>query len=58
MLAQATELTQASGEGWLVAGASVIGTSHLADDKPCQDAPAVRMLAGGGLVAAVSDGAG
>jgi hypothetical protein len=58
MLAQATELTQASGEGWFVTGASVIGTSHLADEKPCQDAHAVRMLAGGGLVAAVSDGAG
>jgi hypothetical protein len=52
------ESSRISGEGWLLAGASAIGTSHLADDKPCQDAHAVHLLPGGGFVAAVSDGAG
>lgn len=52
------ESSRISGEGWLLAGASAIGTSHVADDKPCQDAHAVHLLPGGGFVAAVSDGAG
>lgn len=58
MLAPAPQLSQAAGAGWLAAGASAIGTSHLADDKPCQDAHGLRVLPGGALLAAVSDGAG
>jgi hypothetical protein len=45
-------------EGWQAAGASAMGTSHLADNIPCQDAHALRLLPGGVLLAAVSDGAG
>lgn len=39
-------------------GASVVGTSHLSAELPCQDAHAVRLLPGGALLVAVADGAG
>jgi hypothetical protein len=50
--------TWIAAESWRAAGASSIGTSHVADDKPCQDAHEIRVLPGGILLAAVSDGAG
>ena len=43
---------------WQVVGASAVGTSHLRQDLPCQDAYAYRLLPGGVLLAAVADGAG
>jgi hypothetical protein len=43
---------------WCVFGASVQGTSHQANDVPCQDAHAYRVLPRGELVIAVADGAG
>lgn len=43
---------------WRVVGASVVGTSHLRNGQPCQDAFRYELLAGGVLVIAVSDGAG
>jgi hypothetical protein len=58
MFVQASESSHALGGGWRLAGASVIGTSHLADGKVCQDAHGFQMLPGAGFVAAVSDGAG
>lgn len=44
--------------GWRVAAASVVGTSHIARDQPCQDAHVVRILPDGSLLIAVADGAG
>ena len=38
--------------------ASVEGTSHQQDGRPCQDAHAFRMLEDGGVVLVVADGAG
>ncbi|WP_306046607.1 PP2C family serine/threonine-protein phosphatase [Nioella sp. MMSF_3534] len=47
---------------WAIGSASVIGQSHLARDKPCQDSAAVRTIETSKgseiLLAAVSDGAG
>ncbi len=43
---------------WRVFGASVRGTSHQANDVPCQDAHAYRVFPRGELVVAVADGAG
>jgi hypothetical protein len=43
---------------WRIIAASVQGTSHLEKAFPCQDAHAFRVLPGGELLAAVSDGAG
>ena len=43
---------------WVVAGASVIGASHVQDGKPCQDAHQHRALQHGWGVIAVCDGAG
>lgn len=43
---------------WRIIAASVPGTSHLERALPCQDAHAFRVLPGGELLAAVSDGAG
>ena len=43
---------------WRIIAASVSGTSHLQNALPCQDAHAFRVLPGGQLLAAVSDGAG
>lgn len=43
---------------WRIIAASVPGTSHLQNALPCQDAHAFRVLPGGELLAAVSDGAG
>ena len=43
---------------WRVVAASVAGTAHLEMGLPCQDAHAYRLLPGGVLLAAVSDGAG
>lgn len=43
---------------WLVAAASVAGTSHLATGLPCQDAHAWRLRPDGTLLAACADGAG
>jgi hypothetical protein len=43
---------------WRVAAASVQGAAHLRAGVPCQDAHRWRALPGGGLVAAVADGAG
>ena len=45
-------------EGWQVIAASVAGSSHLEKRLPCQDVYAFRVLPGGELLAAVSDGAG
>lgn len=41
-----------------MAAASVVGTSHVARDLPCQDAHDVRILPNGALLIAVADGAG
>ncbi|WP_170928431.1 PP2C family serine/threonine-protein phosphatase [Deinococcus hopiensis] len=47
---------------WLLAGASVRGTSHIASGTPCQDAHTIRACQTSGeegvLIAVVSDGAG
>jgi hypothetical protein len=43
---------------WRIIAASVAGTSHLEKGLPCQDAHSFRVLPGGELLAAVSDGAG
>ena len=43
---------------WRVVGAVVQGASHARRDQPCQDWQDHRCLSGGGLVIAVSDGAG
>ncbi len=43
---------------WVVLGASVVGTSHLARQSPCQDAHGGVVLQDGTLVLAVADGAG
>jgi hypothetical protein len=43
---------------WRIIAASVPGTLHLQNALPCQDALAFRVLPGGELLAAVSDGAG
>lgn len=43
---------------WRVVGASVEGSRHRADGRPCQDAHAVRSLPCGAVVVAVADGAG
>jgi len=43
---------------WKVAGVSVVGFSHVAEEIPCQDAHAVTVLPGGWLIAIVADGAG
>lgn len=43
---------------WRVVGASVVGTSHLADGSPCQDAHRFIELPNGTIIAAVADGAG
>ena len=43
---------------WRVVGASVEGSRHRADGRPCQDAHAVRALPDGAVVVAVADGAG
>jgi hypothetical protein len=43
---------------WRYVGASVIGTSHQAQELPCQDHSLVRVLRDGVLFAVVSDGAG
>jgi hypothetical protein len=43
---------------WRIIAASVPGTSHRQNALPCQDAHAFRVLPGGELLAAVSDGAG
>ena len=43
--------------GWRIASASVIGTSHVALDKPCQDFSR-GVVVGDTLIAVVSDGAG
>ena len=44
-------------QNWAIAKASVRGTSHLADGKPCQDFSLLKWI-DGGFIAAVSDGAG
>jgi hypothetical protein len=43
---------------WRIIAASMAGTSHLEKGLPCQDAHSFRVLPGGELLAAVSDGAG
>ena len=43
---------------WKVVAASVAGVSHAKTGLPCQDAHGVKPLDGGGLIAAVADGAG
>jgi hypothetical protein len=43
---------------WRVLGASVQGTSHQKNDRPCQDAHAYRVTEQGVLIIAVADGAG
>lgn len=43
---------------WLVAGASVVGTSHVARGAICQDAHAYLVRPDGVLLVAVADGAG
>jgi hypothetical protein len=43
---------------WRIIAASAVGSSHLYHALPCQDAFAFRLLPEGGLLAAVSDGAG
>ena len=43
---------------WRVVGAAVQGTSHARRGQPCQDWQGYLHLPGGGLVVAVSDGAG
>jgi hypothetical protein len=45
-------------EWWRVIAASVKGSSHQEKMLPCQDVYAFRVLPGGELLAAVSDGAG
>lgn len=49
-------------ELWTAAGASIVGQSHVAGNKPCQDSVAVHIETvpnmGEVLLAAVSDGAG
>lgn len=42
---------------WTSGGASIVGSSHLKTDTPCQDAHMI-MLANGTLIIAVSDGLG
>lgn len=44
--------------GWRVVAASVEGTSHQQDGRPCQDAHAFRVLDDGVVVLVVADGAG
>lgn len=46
------------GEGWRVVSAAVQGTSHQKQGLPCQDKLAIRVLPGGKLAIALSDGAG
>lgn len=43
---------------WQVIGASVVGTSHIRSDLPCQDAHGYALSADGLLLAAVADGLG
>jgi len=43
---------------WKCLSASVIGTSHITMQKPCQDAHGVLVLDNGVLIVAVADGAG
>ncbi len=46
------------GGAWRWIGARAAGSSHRRMGTPCQDAFACEVLAGGGIVAAVADGAG
>jgi hypothetical protein len=43
---------------WRAASASVIGTAHLKQQEPCQDASRCKLLDNGTLICAVADGAG
>ncbi len=43
---------------WQILSASVIGSSHLRNGLPCQDAHALRILPGGEILCAVADGLG
>lgn len=43
---------------WRCAGSSVVGTSHIKRQIPCQDAHDIKELQSGELVIAVADGAG
>lgn len=45
-------------ETWRYLAASVVGSSHLAQNLPCQDAHATAILDDGTLIVAVADGAG
>lgn len=55
---EAVELNDGYCGPWRVVGAAVEGVSHLQRGLPCQDAQGYRLLPAGGLVIAVSDGAG
>lgn len=48
----------AAESAWRVVGGTAVGSSHLRQGLPCQDALAYRLLPGGVLLAAVADGAG
>ena len=47
-----------TGSCWQVFGASVVGSAHLREDTPCQDANGWKLLPGGCAVFAIADGAG
>lgn len=50
--------SHAATDTWRSVAASAVGTSHLADARPCQDAHRVAMASRDCLIAAVADGAG
>lgn len=47
-----------SWEEWKIVGSSVVGTSHVRLELPCQDAHGFALLPNGTLLLAVADGAG
>jgi len=51
-------MVDSQSKGWRCISASVIGSSHIAQKLPCQDAHATVALDDGTLIVAVADGAG
>jgi hypothetical protein len=51
-------MADSQGNGWRCISASVIGSSHITQKLPCQDAHSTLTLEDGTLIVAVADGAG
>lgn len=52
------QVTYTRNATWRCVGSSVVGTSHVKKQIPCQDAHVIKELKSGELVIAVADGAG